>query len=54
MTHGTHDAFTQEVVGALMFGGDPMAVMKCALREHRIGIEFQFNQNAASPKQACS
>ncbi|MGW3934921.1 hypothetical protein [Streptomyces phaeochromogenes] len=45
VTHGTDEAFTQEVVGALLSGSDLMASKKRALRDRRCGI--QFNQNAA-------
>ncbi|MFD9715835.1 hypothetical protein [Streptomyces sp. NPDC059076] len=47
ITHRVDSDLADEVVGALSYGRDPMAVMKRALKGSRRGIQFQFNQNAA-------
>ncbi len=48
--HRTDTEFTEHVVGALMYGRDPMAGMKRALKGSKRGFQFQFNQNDRPPK----
>ncbi|MCC0094656.1 nucleotidyltransferase domain-containing protein [Streptomyces flavotricini] len=49
VAHRTDAAFTEELVGALMSGRDPMATMKRALKGTKRGLQFQFNQNGSLP-----
>lgn len=48
--HRTDTEFTEHVVGALMYGRDPMAGMKRALKGSKRGFQFQFNQNDRLPE----
>ncbi|MET8683648.1 hypothetical protein ABZV77_05475 [Streptomyces sp. NPDC004732] len=47
VTHHVDPDFSAEVVGDIMYGRDPMAPMKRALKGNKRGIQFQFNQNDA-------
>lgn len=47
VTHHVDPDCSAEVVSDLMYGRDPMASMKRALKGNKRGIQFQFNQNAA-------
>ncbi|MGJ5751634.1 nucleotidyltransferase-like protein [Streptomyces puniciscabiei] len=49
VVHRTDTDFAEDVVSALMYGRDPMADMKRALKGNRRGIQFQFNQNDQLP-----
>ncbi|WP_414169071.1 nucleotidyltransferase domain-containing protein [Streptoverticillium reticulum] len=49
VVHRRDTEFTEDVVTALMYGRDPMADMKRALKGNRRGIQFQFNQNDLPP-----
>jgi hypothetical protein len=51
VAHRTDAELTEEIVGAITYGRDPMASMKRALKGNRRGIQFQFNHNDALAKQ---
>ncbi|MFE7272420.1 nucleotidyltransferase domain-containing protein [Streptomyces sp. NPDC057623] len=50
VVHHTDTEFTEDVVGAIIYGRDPMAGMKRALKGNRRGFQFQFNQNDRLPE----
>lgn len=50
VVHRTDTEFAEDVVSAMMYGRDPMAGMKRALKGNRRGVQFQFNQNDSLPK----
>lgn len=50
VVHRTDTEFTEHVVGALLYGRDPMAGMKRALKGSKRGFQFQFNQNDRLPE----
>ncbi|MFE9407377.1 nucleotidyltransferase domain-containing protein [Streptomyces sp. NPDC006704] len=47
VTHHVDADFSAELVSDMMYGRDPMAPMKRALKGNKRGIQFQFNQNDA-------
>lgn len=47
VTHHVDADFSAEVVSGIMYGRDPTAPMKRALKGNKRGIQFQFNQNDA-------
>jgi hypothetical protein len=47
VTHRVDADFSAEVVSDIMYGRDPMASMKRALKGNKRGVQFQFNQNDA-------
>lgn len=50
VVHRTDTEFTEDVVGAILYGRDPVAGMKRALKGTRRGFQFQFNQNDRLPE----